>query len=176
MLIKRGILVALALVFFMPQISAARSYQGLPSLIQNYALISFEPGVQRSGLKPATENRFSRFYDLEKSIRQNTSFIDFPPSGGWYNSTRVIADYYFGTGQLVPLVGLSMGYVYGDEEFSQFAAGPEVGIKYYMNSNAFLYGLLEYQFRFDDLRSMEEIYDTGQFVYGVGFGLTFSYK
>ncbi|MDW7772094.1 MAG: hypothetical protein SCH71_04300 [Desulfobulbaceae bacterium] len=111
--------------------------------------------------------------NLEVALRQEGSYIDLEDDDDWAASTRLVLDYNFGRGPLVPMVGLSFGYLYGDRTEEQFIAGPEVGLKYFVNAMTFIYGLVEYQFLFEDVDDVDEVYDDGRFVYGIGLGLTF---
>jgi hypothetical protein len=109
---------------------------------------------------------------LQGAIRQDISFSDIG-SSNWNGSTRLVADYHFGSGRLVPLIGITLGYIYGDNVKEQFIAGPEAGLKYFMNSTTFVYGLIEYQFLFENANDVDDTYDDGRWVYGIGLGLTF---
>lgn len=119
--------------------------------------------------------RINRFLDLEKIFNPEVSFSDIPEEKVWDDTTRLIVDYYFGSGEITPLVGISMGYVQKENEKKQLLARPKIGLKYYMNPSTYLYGLLEYQLLFDETARLPDVYDDGEFVYGIGLGLTFSY-
>ncbi|MFO7604810.1 MAG: hypothetical protein R6W72_00715 [Desulfurivibrionaceae bacterium] len=110
---------------------------------------------------------------MEWGIRQDLNFNDLGGGSNFNGSTRLAFDYHFGTGQLVPLLGLTFGYVYGDNVSDQFIAGPEGGLKFFVNDTTFIYGLVEYQFLFESADDIDEVYDDGRFVYGLGLGLTF---
>ncbi|MFN2366022.1 MAG: hypothetical protein ABR523_06105 [Desulfurivibrionaceae bacterium] len=110
---------------------------------------------------------------MEWAVRQELNYNDLGGSSNFNGSTRLAYDYHFGTGQLVPLLGLSVGYVYGDNVNDQFIAGPEGGLKFFVNDTTFIYGLVEYQFLFEDADDVDEVYDDGRFVYGLGLGFTF---
>lgn len=137
--------------------------------------LRFGPGYERPG---STGHEYFRgtgqFPGMERVMRpglipgkrENTD---------WKHTYSLITNYHFDSAAFVPLVGLSMRYDAGDEVENRFAAAPEVGFKYFMNSNTFLYGLLGYQFLLDDIGSLDRLHDNGQFTYGIGLGLTFSY-
>jgi hypothetical protein len=110
---------------------------------------------------------------MEWSVRQELSYNDLGGDSKFNGSSRLAFDYHFGAGQVVPLLGLSVGYVYGDNINDQFIAGPEGGLKFFVNDTTFIYGLVEYQFLFDDADDVDEVYDDGRFVYGIGLGFTF---
>jgi hypothetical protein len=104
---------------------------------------------------------------LEGSIRQDFTYVDVSGEDDFSGSTRLGVDYHFGTGRLVPFVGGTFGFLYGDNVEDQFIAGPEGGLKFFLNSTTFAFAQLEYQILFDDDD------DDGRFVYGIGLGMTF---
>ena len=106
----------------------------------------------------------------ELGVRQSVGFSDFGDSA--YNaSTRVFFDHHFNGFQVVPLIGVNLGMVYGDTVEETFAAAPEVGVKWHVTDTAFVFGLAEYQFFFKDASGANEAFDDGSFVYSVGIGL-----
>lgn len=88
-------------------------------------------------------------------------------------ATRVFYDYHFGTGATRPFIGASFGGFYGRHVRNTFAAGPEAGIKHYLNDSVFISGMLEYQFLFRSGRDARDRYDDGAFFYSLGLGYTF---
>src|SRR5688500_10637881 len=73
----------------------------------------------------------------EIGVRQ---IIGFSSSGErWRGSTRLATDYHFHFDKFVPFIGLNFGYVYGDDFDDTWAAAPEVGLKYYVHENTFIY-------------------------------------
>ena len=52
-------------------------------------------------------------------------------------------------------------------------AGPEAGLKYYVNSNTFVFASVQYEFFFDKNSSASEAFSDGEFVYGLGIGFRF---
>jgi hypothetical protein len=110
--------------------------------------------------------------EIELSLRQSLSVVDFGESSSSF-STRVAVDYHFDLDRLRPFIGASFGGVYGDDVNDTFIAGLEGGAKYYVLPKTFLYGLIEYQFFFDDGDDADDNFDDGQFVYTVGIGFHF---
>jgi hypothetical protein len=108
----------------------------------------------------------------ELGLRQSVSFSDFGDSI-WNGSTRVFYDYHFGDGPLRPLIGLNFGWVYGDTVEETLAAAPEAGLKWFVTPEAFVFGLAEYQFFFEDTDEADDAFEDGSFVYtfGIGFAL-----
>ncbi len=106
----------------------------------------------------------------EGFIRQGFAFADVPGGSDWAAATRLGVDYNFDFGRFKPLIGATIGYVYGDEINDQFIAGPQIGLKYFANLTTFVYGLVEYEFLFDDADEADDAFDDGRFVYTVGIG------
>ncbi len=80
--------------------------------------------------------------------------------------------------QILPLrvfgaafVGVSIGYLYGDNVNDTFIAGPEVGLRYFINDTTFVNMLVEYEFLFEDADEVDEQFDDGRYVYTVGLGV-----
>lgn len=116
---------------------------------------------------------------LEIALRQSVNYSDIGGGEGQGSqltgSTRVALDYHFDLGNWQPFVGANIGYVYGDIANDTFAAAPEAGVKYFVNSTTFLYAMAEYQFFFDkaDTDEVEEAFEDGQFLYTFGVGFRF---
>ena len=49
-------------------------------------------------------------------------------------------------------------------------AGPEGGVKYFVNNTTFIFGSVQYQFFFEDDDDAEDSFDDGQWVYALGIG------
>jgi len=115
--------------------------------------------------------------ELELGVRQSITYTDVgtaPEAGGQLNgSTRIFADFHFDVGAFQPFIGANIGYVYGDSVADTWAAAPEVGVKYFLNSTTFLYGLAEYQFFFDEADEVDDTFSSGQFIYSLGIGVKF---
>lgn len=111
---------------------------------------------------------------LEVLVRQEVNFLD--PNGDndvFNGSTRLAADLHLPLGRLYPFIGGNIGYVYGDAVDDQFIAGPEAGLKLFLTDSAFAFALAEYQFLFEDEDQLEENFEDGRFVYGIGLGVKF---
>jgi hypothetical protein len=91
----------------------------------------------------------------------------------WNGSTRLFYDYHFMMGSWRPLVGVSIGYIYGETIEESWIAGPELGLKYYVNENAFVSALIEYQFLFDDADEAGDQFEDGVYIYSAGIGINF---
>jgi outer membrane protein W len=88
-------------------------------------------------------------------------------------STAVAVDYHFDLDRFQPFIGAGIGYNYGDSDVDEtLFAGPEAGIKWFVKDDTFLYGLVQYQWFFDNVEDIEDNTDDGSFLYAVGIGFT----
>ncbi len=107
--------------------------------------------------------------------RQNAAFFE-PGEGvedSWNASTRGAVDFHLSRGELVPFVGASFGYIYGDTVDETFVAGPEAGLKWYLQPGAFAQVMAEYQFFFEEADRIDNEFKDGLFVYGIAIGVRF---
>ncbi len=88
-------------------------------------------------------------------------------------STRLFFDYQFGTGNARPFIGASLGGVYGDNVDDSFMAGPEIGLKYWVQDKTFITAMAEYQFLFKSGSDANDRFDDGLFLYSLGIGYNF---
>jgi len=108
--------------------------------------------------------------NFEAALRQSIVFNDLPGDNGWGGSTNLAVDYHFDLARFQPLIGASVGYIYGNDESGirdTWAGGPEAGVKYFINDTTFVSLLVQYQFSFRDA------FDEGLFIYGLGLGVRF---
>lgn len=108
--------------------------------------------------------------NFEGSLRQGISFVDLPGDNGWGGTTNLAVDYHFDLARFQPLIGASVGYIYGNDESGirdTWAGGPEAGVKYFINETTFVSFLVQYHFSFKD------DFDKGLFIYGLGLGVRF---
>jgi hypothetical protein len=109
--------------------------------------------------------------NLEVLVRQGVSVVDIPGSDDlWNGSTRLGLDYHFDLQQWQPFLGASIGYLYGDSVKESFIAGPEVGLKAFVNTTTFILASVEYQILFEDADEADDQFDDGRFVYNLGIG------
>lgn len=108
--------------------------------------------------------------NVEIIARQGIAFADVPGDNVWDGSTRVGLDYNIDMGTFQPYVGAHIGYLYGDRVKDQFTAGPELGLKTFVNTTTFILTGLEYQFIFDEFHNADDNFDTGRFIYTIGMG------
>src|SRR4051812_34541551 len=102
--------------------------------------------------------------ELAVGVRQQAIWGD----GGsdWSGATAVFADWHFDMDRWQPYIGANIGYSYGSSSNfnDHWAAGPEGGVKYFVNSTTFLDLRVTYEFNLD------EGFDEGGFAYGLGIG------
>ena len=108
--------------------------------------------------------------NLEVLLRQGVSVIDVPGDNQWNGSTRLGLDYHFNLQTWQPFLGASIGAIYGDNVKDQFIAGPEIGVKAFVNTTTFILASVEYQVLFDDTDEIDDLYDDGRYVYNLGIG------
>ena len=112
--------------------------------------------------------------NLAGEIRQGLSVTDVPGSDDdWNGATRGALDLYLGTQDICPYIGASLGYIYGDAVADTWVAGPEAGLKFFVNSTTYIGLLVEYEFFFDEGDSVSDAFDDGRFVYSLGIGFKF---
>lgn len=124
----------------------------------------------------ATEVSLGYFFtpNLEALIRQGIGVVDTEGGGSdWNGSTRLGVDYHFDLDVWQPYIGVLVGYLYGDTTVESFVAGPEVGVKYFVNNTTFVNFGIEYEFVFEDANDADEAFDDGRFVYVLGVGFKF---
>jgi hypothetical protein len=103
--------------------------------------------------------------EFEIGIRQGISWADTTFSSSvWNGSTVIFADYHFDMDRWQPYIGANIGYLYGDSTADTWVAGPEGGVKYFVNSTTFIDARITYEF------SLQDGIDEGAFGYGLGIG------
>ena len=109
---------------------------------------------------------------VEVGLRQSLQFADFGESN-WAGSTRLHGDYHFDFDRWQPFAGLNLSFTYGDSVADTWAAGPEVGVKYFLKDEAFIFAMIQYDIFFRDASNERDNFDDGQILYAVGPGFTF---
>jgi len=113
---------------------------------------------------------------FEMFFRQGFGYVDVDGDDDrWIADSRIGFDIVFDLARLKPFIGASAGYLYSDSDFieDQWIAGPEAGVRFFATDTAYLYGLMEYQFLFDDADEADDAWDDGRYVYSVGVGFKF---
>ena len=106
-------------------------------------------------------------------IRQSVTYSDLPGDNASSGSTRLGADYHFDLGKWRPFIGANIGAIYGDAVNNTGIAGPELGVKYYVKPETFVFLQTEYQFFFDSADEVDDNFDDGAFAHSVGVGFNF---
>lgn len=109
---------------------------------------------------------------FEAGIRQGFTYSDLAGNNS-NGTTALFADYHFGEegAEFQPFLGAALGYAYGDSTNDTFYAGPELGVKYFVDENWFVFGVAEYQFFFEDGDEADEAIDDGSFIFRLGLGV-----
>jgi hypothetical protein len=112
---------------------------------------------------------------FEVSVRQGVSMTDAGRGlpDRWDASSLAAVDFHFPLGTVVPYVGANFGYVYGDTTDETLAAGPEAGIRIYVKPETFLLISAQYEFFFDSQDRIDDAFEDGTLLYGLGFGVRF---
>lgn len=120
----------------------------------------------------AADFGFGYFYSehFEAVLRQNVAVADTPGDSDWNGSTRIGADFNFDLQNWRPFVGATIGYLYGDSVNESFIAGPEVGVKTFVNDTTFVLASVGYDFIFDDADEADDAFSDGRFIYNLGLG------
>lgn len=110
---------------------------------------------------------------VELGVRQSFSWSKSDAGSSWSGATRFYADYHFGDAQWRPYFGANLGGIYGEDTDTIAVAGPEAGLKFYVQPAAFLYGQMEYQIFFEGTSEVWNSLDEGAFFYSFGAGYNF---
>lgn len=103
--------------------------------------------------------------EMEIGVRQFVFWADSDAGGSsWAANTGAFLDYHFDLDRWQPYIGAFINYSYGDDVEETWNAGPEGGVKYFVNSTTYLDLNIAYGF------DLEEGIDEGAFFYGLGIG------
>ena len=174
----RYVWAALLVALFVPAIASAQFKQGDWELTLGAQAAH---GPDFNGVSAGGTGSIGYFFTnaLEGAVRQSVQYSDLGAVAGgtsfngssWAGTTDIAVDYHFDLGRWQPFLGANIGYVYGDTH-NTFIAGPEAGVKWFANDTTFIYGMVEYEFNFDNGSSSDSFSD-GQFNYVVGIGFRF---
>jgi hypothetical protein len=101
---------------------------------------------------------------IEATLRQGLTWSD--GGSSWSGDTRIAGDYNFDFGRWVPFAGVNAGYQYGPDFRDQWIAGPEGGLKFFLNATTFVQINAAYEFSLQ-----HGGFDSGAFFYGLGLGV-----
>lgn len=113
---------------------------------------------------------------IEVSARQSINYDDIGIPAEFSASTRLAVDLHLPLGdqnQFLPFAGANIGYVYGKGIRDTWEAAPELGIKWFVGPDVFLFGEAEYQFFFRSGGGVNNGFKNGEFVYTFGVGFRF---
>jgi Outer membrane protein beta-barrel domain len=164
MLRKLMVLVPVVALLALPSLALAQFEAG------NYALELFGTGASNQDFdshQVAAGGELGYFLtkEAEVGIRQGVSWSDSENTPQiWTGDTRVFGNYHFDLDRWQPYVGAFIGYIYGDQVSDFWSAGPEGGVKYFVNSTTYVDLNIAYGFNLD------EGIDDGSFFYGLGLG------
>jgi hypothetical protein len=119
------------------------------------------------------EGQFGYFFtnNIEGLFQQNIDWVDVPGSDDdWGGATRVGLRYNWDMGRLWPFVGADLGYIYGDRVRDTWTAGPEAGVRYFVNETTFILGQVQYEFFFRNTSDVNHAFDDGRWLYTLGMG------
>ena len=171
MLRQLSILSALALAS--PLVTATRAEAARPGdweLTLSGSGVSDQDG---NGGTVGAAGSFGYFVDehWQLSLRQSLGYTDL--TDNFSGSTRLGFDYHFHLGEWQPFLGASLGYTYGGEFADTWGAGPEAGVKYFVNDTTFIHASVGYDFFFRKADNLAGDFRNGQFIYGIGIGFRF---
>ncbi len=86
--------------------------------------------------------------EMEVGVRQGLIWAD--GGSAWGGSTAAYFDWNFDMDRWVPYVGANLGYAYGTSIHDYWAAGPEAGVKYFLNSTTFVNVAATYEWNLND--------------------------
>ena len=112
--------------------------------------------------------------NFELSLRETASYSSIGDTTSKTSDTQLAADLHFSLGAhgwIQPFIGGNVGYSYTDFSTDAFEAGPEVGVKVFVNHTTFIFFLAEYEFTFTGSGSSTS--DDDQIIYRVGVGFRF---
>jgi len=105
----------------------------------------------------------------EFSVRQSVNHLRDHFNG----STYFAFDYHFGNDRLRPFAGVGLGRAYGDSVENTWASGIEGGLKFYVRSEIFVFGMANYVWLFDHASDGFDRIDDGHVLWSVGVGYSF---
>jgi len=109
--------------------------------------------------------------NVELSLRDQFGYNDFGTGHEYTNQVKAAADFNFNFDRFQPFVGANIGYISGTFVNDGGTAAPEAGLKFYLTNQAFLYGMVEYDFFWNS--GGNTTFNNGQFNYLLGLGLRF---
>ena len=160
-MLRKLYLVPVLALFLLPAIAKAQFEAG------NWALELSGSGANDKDWETGSASvNFNLGYfatkELEFGVRQGLVWAD--GGSAWNGSTFGVVDFHFDMDRWQPYLGANIGYAYGDAIEDAWIAGPEGGIKYFVNSTTYIDGFIAYEWNLNNGP------DQGGYVYGIGVG------
>jgi hypothetical protein len=113
--------------------------------------------------------------NLEIGIRQTATYTDAGVTGPGEGTSMAFAtdgfvDWHFDLGQWQPFIGGNIGFIYGDVN-NTWEAGPEAGVKYFLNTSTFIFVMAQYEFFFNEGDVGTDAFSEGFWRYSLGLGV-----
>lgn len=109
-----------------------------------------------------------------QSVGYSEDELPAPDDEIWAFKSTIGLNLHIPLGNVAPYVGGNVGWLYGDNPPDEtMTAGPEAGVKIYLQRAAFLQAGAAWQFFFDEQDTLDDAFEEGQIFYTVGFGLRF---
>jgi hypothetical protein len=99
---------------------------------------------------------------LELAFRQDYACSNPGSVKNWAATSRVAGDFNFNFEGVVPFIGASIGYLYGDNIRDTWVAGSEGGLKVFVNDTTFIIGSIAYDFFFRRTSEVDTAFDNGR--------------
>ena len=160
-MLRKLYLVPVLALFLVPAIANAQFEQGNYELTLSGAGSNDQDWTTGSFSVNASLGYFTS-KELELGVRQTIVWGD--GGSAWSGQTQAFLDYHFDMDRWQPFIGANIGYAYGDNVNDAWIAGPEGGVKYFVNSTTFIGASVAYEF------NLEEGLDEGGFLYTLGIG------
>ncbi|MEE9403844.1 MAG: hypothetical protein V3V20_03035 [Algisphaera sp.] len=132
-----------------------------------------DTAFEESGANFTAEANHYLTQSLSVGVRQSVGIVERANNASWNAATSVFGQWHLGKGQLRPFIGLEAGYLYGDGVTETFFGGPEMGTRFYLRDNTFLYGRGSYSFLVTSSDDADARFDEGRLVYSFGVGFSF---
>jgi hypothetical protein len=169
-LIAKVCIVAVALCLLPAFVFAAEPTYGFHKGDREFTLSgsgSSDHSLRRTDFTTSLSVGYFLTDNFEGSFRQDIG-INCREGSSWDGATALAIDYHFNLGRVQPLIGVSAGYSYGDRIKDQWVAGPEAGVKVFINQTTFVRAQVQYEFPV-----AESFKSDGRFIYGLGLGVRF---
>jgi hypothetical protein len=164
-MLKRLVVIALVGVFALPAVSEAQFTFGDRTFTIGAGIGTSDDNFDNNNLNFQASLGYFWMDNMEFVFRQG---LEYDVNDDFRGISRVALDYYLPAGTFNPYVGASVGAQYGGGVTETLFAGPEVGMKYFLNETTFFAPVIEYHWGLDSDDDFDD-----RFVYTFGLGLKF---